>query len=323
MSDDNKITLHTFTALVAARAKVSSVEANTYIHQLAKTMSEELETGGYIHLYHFGRLHTTHVGEQAGHDPNSGAPLTIPEHSRVHFRAYSALRLAVNAPFRQLRIRELTPEKTAWRTRTGVWILLVLIALLLIMLGIRATSRVSTQDESSLPTEKSSEKAVVAPIKQTPEVVAPTTAPAPPVETEAPPVETKAAPVEAEPSPVEPEPSPSVAAATEIVVSPGDTLWWIAATRLGDTAWWPVIYAENRAELPRHNPDLINSGSTLRIPTLAGSVRNPDDADRRLKTDGYQIVADDYQKLGNPRAAAYAKVAARLSKEDDRLESQK
>ena len=116
MSDDNKIALHTFAELVARRAKVSSVETDTFIHKFAKSISEELEKGGDIHLYHFGRFHTTHVNQQAGHNPNSGAPLTIPEHSRVHFHPYGALRLAVNAPFSQLRIRELTPDKTAWRT---------------------------------------------------------------------------------------------------------------------------------------------------------------------------------------------------------------
>lgn len=272
MSDDNKITLHAFAALVAARAKVSNVEADTFIHQFAKTISEELEKGGDIHLYHFGRFHTTHVDQQAGHNPNSGAPLTIPEHTRVHFHPYSALRFAVNAPFSQLRIRELTPDKTAWRTRTGVWILLVLLALLLIVLGIRAKSGVSTQDASLVP---------------------PATVPA---------------------APAAPQSTAPVAAATGVIVLPGDTLWGIAATRLGDSAWWPIIYAENRPELSRRNPDLIDSGITLRIPALAGSVNSPSVADLRLKTNGYQMVADDYRKLGNPRAAAYEKVAARWSK---------
>jgi nucleoid DNA-binding protein len=273
MSDDNKITLHSFAALVAARAKVSSAEADAYIHQFAKTMSDELEAGGDIHLYHFGCFHTTHVDEQAGHDPNSGAPLTIPEHSRVHFRPYAALRFAVNAPFNQLRIRELTPDKTAWRTRSGIWILLALLALLLIVLGIRATSRVSPLNVSLVP---------------------PATVPA---------------------APAEPQSTLAVAAATGVVVSPGNTLWGIAATRLGDSAWWPIIYAENRPELSRRNPDLIDSGITLRIPALAGSVNSPSVADLRLKTKGYQMAADDYRKLGNPRSAAYEKVAARLSKE--------
>lgn len=256
MSDDNKITLHAFTALVATRAKVSSAEADTYIHQLAKNISDELEAGGDIHLYHFGRFHTTHVDEQAGHDPNSGAPLTIAAHSRVHFRAYSALRFAVNAPFNQLRIRELTPDKTAWRTRGGVWILLVLIALLLIVLGIKDKSGVSTQEVTR---------------------VAPATAPA---------------------APAVPQATPSDIAGTGVVVTPGDTLWGIAATRLGDSTWWPIIYAENRPELFHRNPDLIDSGITLRIPVLAGSVNSPSVADLRLKTNGYQIAADDYRKLG-------------------------
>jgi nucleoid DNA-binding protein len=273
MSDDNKVTLHAFAELVAKRAKVSSAEADTYIHQFAKTMSEELEAGGDIHLYHFGRFHTTHVEEQAGHNPNSGAPLTIPGHSRVHFRAYSALRFAVNAPFNQLRIRELTSDKTAWRTRTGVWILLALLALLLIVLGIRSKSGAVTKDASLVL----SAAVLVAP--------------------------------------VEAEITPPVAAATGVIVSPGDTLWGIAATRLGDSEWWPIIYAENRPELSLHNPDLIDSGITLRIPALAGSVNSPGAADLRLKMNGYQIAADDYQKLGNPRAAAYETVAARLSKE--------
>lgn len=295
MSDDNKIALHTFAALVARRAKLSSVEADTFIHQFAKTISKELETGGDIHLYHFGRFHTTHVDEQAGHNPNSGAPLTIPEHSRVHFRPYSALRFAVNAPFSQLRIRELTPDKTGWRTRTGAWILLVLLALLLILLGIRAMSGISAQDASVVPLEMSSDKAVVVHSDQAPDAGAPATVPA---------------------APVKPETIPTaIAAATGVVVSPGDTLWTIAASRLGNPYWWPVIYAENRPELSRRNPDLIDSGITLRIPALAGSVNSPNVADLRLRKNAYQIVADDYRKLGNPRAAAYEKEAARWPKE--------
>ena len=293
MSDDNKIALHTFAELVAKRAKVSSVEADTFIHKFAKSISEELEKGGDIHLHHFGRFHTTHVNQQAGHNPNSGAPLTIPEHSRVHFHPYGALRLAVNAPFSQLRIGELTPDKTAWRTRSGFWILLALLVLLLIVLGIRAMSGISTQDSSEVSREMSSDKAVVVHTDQTPD----TGTPAP------------VAPVEAKTTPT------AIAAATGFVVSPGDTLWAIAAARLGDPYWWPVIYAENRAELLRRNPDLIDSGITLRIPALAGSVNSPNVADLRLKANAYQMVAEDYRKLDNPRSAAYEKEAARLPKE--------
>ena len=174
MSDDNKITLHDFTELVAKRAGVSSVDADAYIHQLAKTMAEGLEQGSEIPLYRFGRFHTTHVGEQAGHDPNSGEPLTIPEHTRVHFRPYSALRFAVNAPFRQLRIKELTEDKTAWRIRSSALFFLALLVLLLVLMGVGVMSGIFTQDASVVPAEKSSAKVEQArPVDQTPVAVAP------------------------------------------------------------------------------------------------------------------------------------------------------
>jgi hypothetical protein len=173
--------------------------------------------------------------------------------------------------------------------------LLVLLVLLLIVLGLKAKSGISTQDVSVVPPEMSSNKAAVAHTDQTPDTGAPATVPA---------------------APVEPETTPTaVVATTGVVVSPGDTLWAIAATRLGDPYWWPIIYAENRPELTRRNPDLIDSGTTLRIPALAGSVNSPNVADLRLRTNGYQMVADDYRKIGNPRSAEYEKDAARWSKE--------
>lgn len=277
MTADNKITLHAFTELVAKRAKVSSVEADTYIHQLAKTMAHGLENGDYIHLYRFGRFSTTHVDEQMGHDPNTGKPLTIAEHTRAHFHPYNSLRIAVNAPFNQLRIRELTPDKTAWRTRSGAWLLAALILVLLILLWMYGKgSGISTQDAPLVPPEIAS---VTTPITS-----APATAPAAKMTT------------------------------TLFTVSPGDTLWAIAETRWGDPFWWPVIYAENRSELPLQNPDLIDTGITLRVPVLAGSAISPTAEDLRLKTDAEQIVANDYRKLSNPRAVAYTADAAKIKK---------
>jgi nucleoid DNA-binding protein len=309
MSDDNKITLHAFTELVARRAKVSSVEADAYIHQLARTMGEGLEKGSDIPLYRFGRFHTTHVGEQMGHDPNSGEPLTIPEHTRVHFRPYSALRFAVNAPFRQLRIKELAEDKTSWQIRTGALILLAVFVVMLILLGIGVTRRIFTQDASVVPPEKASSNVELArPVHEAPvpDGPAPATGNTSPAEEQ-----TIPAPAMVATAPAEPPPPMAKAATPVVTVSSGDTLWAIAATTWGDPFWWPVIYAENRPEMSRRNPDLIDIGITLRLPALAGSVNNPKAADLRLKSDAYRIVADDYQKLDNPRAAEYAAIAAR------------
>ena len=295
MSDDNKITLHAFTALVAKRAGVSSADANTYIHQLAKTMAEGLEKGDFIHLYHFGRFQTTLVAEQAGHNPNSGKPLTIPEHSRVQFHPYTALRFAVNAPFNQLRIKELSSDKTSWRTRTGAWILALLLLVLLILLGINWKRGMPTQDAVVVPPEKAADKFVVAQPEQTPVTSTPPAAAAPAVAATA--------------------PTKKAVATKVFIVSPGDTLWAIAASTWNDPYLWPLIYEENRPELTHQNPDLIENGIALRIPVQPGTANTSKAADRRQDTHAYRVVADDYRKLGNPRAAKYAKVAASKAKE--------
>lgn len=284
MSDNNKIALPAFTDLVARRARVSGAEANAYIHQLTKTMAGGLEKGSDIPLYRFGRFHTTHVSEKMGHDPNSGKRLKIPEHTRVHFRAYGALRFAVNAPFRHLRIRELNEDKTAWRVRPAGLMLLALLVVLLILIGIGVKSWLFPQEASVVPAQKTAANAEQArPVEEAPVTATETTAPAKPLST----------------------------TASVVTVVPGDTLWGISATVWGNSMWWPIIYVVNRSAMSSPNPDLIDIGMTLRIPALSGTVNNPVATDLQLKTDAYKIVAEDYQKLDNPRAAAYAQAADR------------
>jgi nucleoid DNA-binding protein len=285
MSNDNKITFHSFTELVAKRSKVNRTEADEYIHQLAKSIGEELEKDGSVHLYHFGRFHTTHVGEQMGHNPNSGEPLTIPEHTRVHFRPYKALRFAVNAPFRMLRIKELNEDNTAWRTnRVGLSLLILLLGLL-VLLGIAINSWLFTKDESIMPPKQRSSKIeLTRPVSKAPVTLAPAT--------------------------VSTAPQKVKTIQRVLNVSAGDTLWSIATSTFGNPYWWPVIYAQNRPELSHQNPDLIDVGIALQIPTLVGSVNSPQPEDLQLKSNGYKIVAKDYMKLNNPRAAEYERVAA-------------
>ncbi|MEX0941680.1 MAG: hypothetical protein WD002_03970 [Pseudomonadales bacterium] len=73
----------------------------------------------------------------------------------------------------------------------------------------------------------------------------------------------------------------------------------------------PVIYAENRVDRAHRNPDLIETGRSLRLPVLTGSAARPTTADLRLKTNAYRIVADDYARLDHMRAAEYRFVADR------------
>ena len=299
MSSDNKITYETFTERVAKRADVSTAEADAYIHQFSETASEALEEGDEVQLYRFGRFVTKHVDERAGHNPGTGEAITIPQHTRVDFRPYKALLLAVNWPYRHLRTRMLSENVRDIRFEPLICIMLLLALLALILAGFAIKSWVSSPDSTVAKpavttTDTEPPAAEVAPVVTAPEPV--TTVE---VETRD---EVTVAPVEATPAP---------SRTTDFLVRQGDTLWQIAALQWGDPYWWPVIYAKNQAELEHKNPDLIKTGITLRLPVLSGSVAQPTAADLKLKTRAYQIVARDYTRLGHSMAAEYRFVADR------------
>jgi nucleoid-associated protein YgaU len=56
---------------------------------------------------------------------------------------------------------------------------------------------------------------------------------------------------------------------TRITVRPGDTLWDLAATHLGEATLWPELHEANQDTVP--NPDLIYPGQQLRLPASANS----------------------------------------------------
>jgi hypothetical protein len=56
-------------------------------------------------------------------------------------------------------------------------------------------------------------------------------------------------------------------AVREVRVAPGDTLWDIAARRLGAGASWPAIYALNR-DVIGPDPGVIRHGQRLALPSL-------------------------------------------------------
>jgi nucleoid-associated protein YgaU len=79
-------------------------------------------------------------------------------------------------------------------------------------------------------------------------------------------------PAPAPPPAVPSTPRPTPPADAEYVVRPGDCLWSIAETRLGDgadasavDAGWRAIYAHNRAAIG-DDPNLIHPGLVLRLP---------------------------------------------------------
>jgi len=65
--------------------------------------------------------------------------------------------------------------------------------------------------------------------------------------------------------------------AATVTVQPGDTLWDLSKSKLGDAYRWPEIYDANRAVIA--DPDLIYPGQTLKVPSSSGSADAPSDAD--------------------------------------------
>lgn len=314
MNAASKITYEAFTQRVAERADVSEAEADAYIHQLARTTGEALENGEDVQFHRFGRFRTTHVDERSGQNPNTGEALRVEEHSRVDFQPYKALLVAVNWPFRNLRTRMLPDHEDDTRTSALPWLLLAL-ALFALLAGLGLYTWLSGPDEATpapaaAPAATATEQPAIEPTSAatTPEGGSESdTATGSGTETTPEPAPTTATGTAADAQAAEAgtAPAQTAAAPTTVVVAPGDTLWAIARSQWGDTSWWPLLYAENRADLPARNPDRIEAGTSLRIPELAGSPARPTEADRSRKEDAYRTVTGDYQKLGDPRALAY------------------
>ena len=296
MKSEKKITYESFTERVANHAKVSNAEANAYIHEFSDTAGKALEAGDEVQLYRFGRFVTTHVDGHPGHNPATGEAIIIPDHSRVDFHPYQALLDAVNRPFRHLRTRMLSEDETDTGPSILLWVLLLL-ALLALILGGFAIYNWMSSENSNLASPEFVVMSMEQPLVQYETVV------------------NEEAPALTQDAVIAPAESVAATAATartiSIVVASGDTLWGIAEAQWGDSSWWPIIYAENRADLMQRNPDLIETGSLLRLPVLEGSVTQATNADLRQKTDAYGIVADDYTRLSHVRAEEYRMVAER------------
>ena len=72
---------------------------------------------------------------------------------------------------------------------------------------------------------------------------------------------------------VGPEAVAAPVASPAVRVAPGDTLWDIAARRLGAGASWPAIYALNR-DVIGPDPGVITPGQRLVLPSeAAGGAR--------------------------------------------------
>jgi LysM repeat protein len=95
----------------------------------------------------------------------------------------------------------------------------------------------------------------------------------------------------------------------EHTVAPGETLSSIAQEQYGAFELWPVILSSNLSELD--DPDRLEIGTRLLVPTLEGSAADLSDHDRELVAASYETVSRYYQSRSARRAAFYGRRAAR------------
>lgn len=78
--------------LFAEKTGLSMAESSRMIETLLECIAESLERGDTVRLTGFGSFRVIDTSERLGHDPRTGAPLTIPPGRRVQFSPGSHLR---------------------------------------------------------------------------------------------------------------------------------------------------------------------------------------------------------------------------------------
>jgi DNA-binding protein HU-beta len=79
---------------LAERTGLSNVDAARAIGALLECIAESLHAGDTVRLTGFGTFRVAETKERPGHDPRTGAPLTIPAGRRVLFSSSSRIKLS-------------------------------------------------------------------------------------------------------------------------------------------------------------------------------------------------------------------------------------
>lgn len=80
----------------------------------------------------------------------------------------------------------------------------------------------------------------------------------------------------------------------------GDSLWRLALNNYREAFLWPHIYHANHPQLS--NPNQLETGQHIDIPTLWGSPKALTEADRQSVAQGYFLLYELYYRSGNPHA---------------------
>lgn len=285
MNTHDKLTYETFLRRVSERADGSIADIDRFLHRIGPAVENLLKQDGRASIAGFGSFDLREIAERPGHDPHTNETTTVAAHTHVHFSPFQALKRAVNWPHRLGRIR-LFPREGA-DARGHRWKMFAVPVLLLLMVGLAIWAfwiREPAGQQATAP--------------------AATAAPAEP-ETA---TNAEAAPVAA--ASAAPAPADAFPAQSQVVVE-RDTFWDLSGALWGDTAWWPLLYVENRADLPVAHPDRLPVGISLQVPALEGGPAAPSADDLKRLTAAYDLVGRDYKGVNNRRAADYLRVSDR------------
>lgn len=81
---------------VAEKAGLTKADADRAVKAVLDTIEEALVEGDKVPLVGFGTFSVSERKAREGHNPQTGAPVSIPARKAVAFKAGSALKEAVN-----------------------------------------------------------------------------------------------------------------------------------------------------------------------------------------------------------------------------------
>lgn len=336
-----KITFKELVDLIAKQSDQSHSSANSFISELVQIIESGLKSEGQVSISGFGKFELRWMNERLGTNPQTGEEITIPGQNKVVFKPYKALREDVNAPYSHLeseviKVKEekskevvvplmrktgsdesvddlifekehpykkpkedsnifatppsastspMQPDPALIREvqdkGTFNWSFAAagIIALLAFLLLFYLIQRTPVSESPSL-TNQTEEPAIVEP---EPAQVDQTT-PEPSTETE-PGVNDLQTEFEFQ----------------SYQMNPGESLWSVADSELGNPYLWPVIYHVNRDLL--NNPNAIPLSTEIDIPVIS-DPNNLTDFESNQVAMGY-LDLYEWNRVNNPDEARY------------------
>lgn len=106
-----KITFKELVDLIAKQSDQSQSSANSFISELVQIIESGLKSDGQVSISGFGKFELRWMNERLGTNPQTGEEITIPGQNKVVFKPFKALRENVNAPYSHLDSKVIHAEK--------------------------------------------------------------------------------------------------------------------------------------------------------------------------------------------------------------------